>query len=180
MPPLLIALLSALAPGAVQLTRDTSCTMHRRAAPPLMVSRVVILSVGKTKEKWLNEACEEYVTRLRPHSIDLECVWVKDDAALSAEAAKSGVVLVLDERGAAVTSEDFSTLLYDQLEAGGSRVSFVIGGANGLPPDLRATPPSRLLSLSRMTLTHQMARLLLSEQIYRASEIRRGSKYHRA
>lgn len=108
-------------------------------------------------------------------------MWVKDDEALSAKAAEQpGVLLVLDERGAQYTSQDFSKMLYEQLEEGGSRLTFVIGGADGLPPDLRATPAKRQLSLSRMTLTHQMARLLLAEQVYRASEIHRGSKYHRA
>ena len=67
---------------------------------------------------------------------------------------------------------------FDALEAGGSRVTFIIGGADGLPPALKADP-GRLLSLSRLTFTHQMARLLLIEQIYRATEIRRGSGYHK-
>jgi len=146
-----------------------------------MAARVVILSVGKTKEKWLNTAVDEYIKRLRTSSIDLECIWVKDDEALSAHAAEQpGVVMVLDERGELYTSEAFSKVLYDQLEEGGSRLTFVIGGPDGLPPALRAFPPRRQMSLSRMTLTHQMARLLLAEQVYRASEIHRGSKYHRA
>ena len=67
--------------------------------------------------------------------------------------------------------------LIEAFEEGGSRVSFIIGGAEGLPPSLKAS--SELLSLSRMTLTHQMARLFLAEQIYRAAEIRRGSPYHK-
>jgi len=146
-----------------------------------MVARVVILSVGKTKEDWLNTAVDEYVKRLRASSVELECMWVKDDAALSARAAEQpGSLIVLDERGALYTSEAFSHVMYELLEEGGSRLTFVIGGADGLPPDLRATPAKRQMSLSRMTLTHQMARLLLAEQVYRASEIRRGSKYHRA
>jgi 23S rRNA (pseudouridine1915-N3)-methyltransferase len=161
--------------------RRSSLNWQDRAPAPTMVARVVILSVGKTKEEWLNTAVDEYVKRLRASSIDLECVWVKDDAALSARAAEQpGSLVVLDERGAEYTSEAFSQVLYELLEEGGSRMTFVIGGADGLPPDLRATLAKRQMCLSRMTLTHQMARLLLVEQVYRASEIRRGSKYHRA
>jgi 23S rRNA (pseudouridine1915-N3)-methyltransferase len=146
-----------------------------------MAARVVILSVGKTKEEWLNTAVDEYVKRLRTSSIELECIWVKDDAALSARAAEQpGSLVVLDERGSTYSSEAFSQAVYEWLEEGGSRLTFVIGGADGLPPELRAIPAKRQMSLSRMTLTHQMARLLLAEQVYRASEIRRGSKYHRA
>ena len=67
------------------------------------------------------------------------------------------------------------------MEEGGSRVTFIIGGADGLPPALKqaAGQQASLISLGRLTYTHQMARLLLAEQIYRATEIRRGSGYHK-
>ena len=63
------------------------------------------------------------------------------------------------------------------MERGGSRLSFIIGGAEGLPAEVRAD--ATLVSLSRLTFTHQMARLVLAEQIYRATEIRKGSGYHK-
>mmetsp|Transcript_67031 Transcript_67031/g.111424 ORF Transcript_67031/g.111424 Transcript_67031/m.111424 type:complete len:179 (-) Transcript_67031:44-580(-) len=149
------------------------CTRNSRLA---MVSRVRIVSVGKTKEVWLQEAIGEYTKRLRA-TLDVQCEWVRDDRALVAEAQRPGCI-VLDERGSQCSSEEFSHILFDALEQGGSRLSFIIGAADGLPPSIR-NGPHRLLSLSRMTFTHQMARLLLVEQIYRACEIRRGSKYHR-
>ena len=139
--------------------------------------RVRILSPGKTKESWLEEAIGIYTTRLRG-TLELECVWVKDDAALLAQAGSAaGGCIALDPLGKSVTSVQFSELLFSELEAGGSRLNFVIGGAEGLPPELRAE--AQLLSLSRMTFTHQMARLLLAEQVYRAVEIRKGSGYHK-
>ena len=148
-----------------------------RAGSLTLGPTVRILSPGKTKEAWLDEAIGIYQKRLRG-TLALECKWVRDDAALLAQAqASAGVCIALDPLGRTVTSEEFSELLFSSLERGGSRLSFVIGGAEGLPSELRAQ--STLLSLSRMTFTHQMARLLLAEQIYRASEIRKGSGYHK-
>lgn len=87
----------------------------------------------------------------------------------------------LDEGGRQMTSPAFSDFLFSKLEEGGSRLTFVVGGAEGLPPGLKSNPPKAgaKLSLSSMTFTHLWARALLAEQIYRASEIRRGSKYHK-
>ena len=70
----------------------------------------------------------------------------------------------------------FSSFLLKEIEKGGSRLTFLIGGPDGLTPKLKTFP---LVSLSKMTLTHQIARLVLIEQIYRAFEIDRGSPYHR-
>lgn len=80
-----------------------------------------------------------------------------------------------------MNSPAFSDFLFSKLEEGGSRLTFVVGGAEGLPPGLKSNPPAggAKLSLSSMTFTHLWARALLAEQIYRASEIRRGSKYHK-
>ena len=142
---------------------------------------MTICSVGKTKEQWLQKAMELYVTRLRA-VLDIEFSWVKDDAALEAAVSRIGstteACIILDERGRQCTSVEFAARLYEALEAGGSRLTFYIGGAEGLPPSLKADP-KRLISLSKMTFTHQMARLLLVEQVYRATEIRRGSAYHK-
>lgn len=140
-----------------------------------------MISVGKTKEKWLEEAIEIYVTRLRS-SLAIEFQWVRDDAALENSWNKiqeTETCILLDERGKQYNSIDFSTMLYKKLEEGGSRVTFIIGGAEGLPPSLKNSGTNDLFSLGKLTYTHQMARLLLTEQIYRASEIRRGSGYHK-
>ena len=154
-----------------------------RAATPFIQCgpRVRIVSVGKTKEPWLVSAIDLYAKRLRP-VLELDFVWVKDDAGLLSwtqkiTAAQEGLI-ILDERGAQCTSVEFAGKVFDGLESGGSRLSIVIGGADGLPPSLKEDS-RRLLSLSRMTFTHQMARLLLVEQIYRATEIRKGSDYHK-
>ena len=77
------------------------------------------------------------------------------------------------------TSERFSEEMYKWLEEGGSRLTFVIGGAEGLPDEIKSNYGNRMLSLSTLTFTHQFARILLMEQIYRASEIKKGSGYHK-
>jgi len=99
-------------------------------------------------------------------------------SACRAERDKGRPVVALDERGKALTSPQFSALVYDKLEAGGSRLNVVIGGADGLPEGLAAEADATV-SLSKMVFTHSMARAVVAEQIYRASEIRKGSAYHR-
>lgn len=129
----------------------------------------------------MGAAIDLYETRLRG-VLDLEFNWVRDDAALVAAVQKvpsTESIIVLDERGKTCTSVQFADRLFSGLEEGGSRLSFFIGGAEGLPPSLKAEKRERLLSLSSLTFTHQMARLLLVEQIYRATEIRKGSGYHK-
>lgn len=123
------------------------------------------------------EGIAEYETRLRP-VMTLQTSYLKSDQALvSAVKAAKGVVLAMDEKGKQFTSVEFSSLLYRSFQEGGASVAFVVGGFDGLPEEIRASYP--LISLSRMTWTHQMARLLLIEQIYRASEIHKGSGYHK-
>jgi 23S rRNA (pseudouridine1915-N3)-methyltransferase len=139
--------------------------------------RIRILSIGKTKEEWLEKALAEYLKRLQAIAA-IEFVWAKNDEQLLALAAKESHFLCLDACGQAMTSEHFSSFLIRKLESSGSRLAIIIGGAEGLPKELKH-PRDRLVSLSPMTFTHQIVRLVLVEQIYRAFEIERGSKYHK-
>lgn len=138
--------------------------------------KIRILSIGKTKESWLEEALDEYVKRLKP-TLQIEFAFAKNDAQLLEWLAKETRAIALDPQGKLLTSEAFSAFLYDQIEAGGARLAFVIGGPDGLPPSLRQN--ALLLSLSPLTFTHQLARLVLVEQLYRAVEIAKGSPYHK-
>eukprot|EP00434_Breviolum_minutum_P035067 symbB.v1.2.031040.t1/scaffold3436.1/size58694/1 len=137
-----------------------------------------------TVRGWEDTAVEEYAKRLRSGNPALEA----DAQLLKALEKLHHPILVLDEKGLVLNSEDFATLLFSRLEAGGARLSFVIGGADGLPAELRCAQRVRpadeaqsrgLLSLGLLTLPHRLARVVLVEQIYRAQEIRRGSSYHR-
>jgi len=158
-----------------------------------MGMKVNIRIVGRKSgsEAWLEDACEMYLTRLRPSGLEVDTTWHKDNPALvkgvETDASKGNVVVLLDPLGKTKTSEQFSEDLYEWLDRGGSRMSFVIGGAEGLPSELKyptaaASGKSQkpfMISLSSMTFTHQFARLLLIEQIYRGTEIRKGSGYHK-
>ena len=111
-------------------------------------------------------------------------MWHKtDEHLLNAVEKDLSPRIILDVTGKMLDSPDFGDLVFDRLEAGGSRLCFVIGGADGLPSELRPGQSSSQLdtyfSLSKLTFTHVMARVLLAEQVYRASEIRRGSGYHK-
>jgi 23S rRNA (pseudouridine1915-N3)-methyltransferase len=138
---------------------------------------IKILSVGKAKEHWIEEGFADYQKRLSPR-LFLQLILARnDEQLLSLIQKESSMVIGLDPQGESLTSEQFSHRLYQYLEKGGARLSFVIGGADGLPAPLKAQLP--LLSLSPLTFPHQLARLILAEQIYRAVEIRKNSPYHR-
>lgn len=138
--------------------------------------KIKILSIGKTKEKWLDEAIQEYLKRLSS-SIEIEFQWAKNDPQLISFIEKEKSILCLDPAGKNFSSPEFATFLYKQFETNGSRLTFVIGGADGLPQKVKEC--SYLISLSKLTFTHQITRLILIEQIYRAFEIEKGSNYQK-
>ncbi|MBA4377717.1 MAG: hypothetical protein C0395_03545 [Gemmatimonas sp.] len=140
-----------------------------------------ILAVGRLKDARLAGLANEFAQRIRPWS-DLEIVELKDQgperegAAMLARLGPGsghGLTVALDERGDAVSSRDLAALL----GAHGS-LAFLIGGPDGLSPATRERA-DRLLSLSPLTFTHETARFLLLEQIYRGLAILRGHPYHR-
>ncbi len=139
--------------------------------------KITLYSIGKPKEPWLQEALAEYEKRLKPF-LTLEWVLVKTPPLLEKALEKQLHFLTLDPQGKMYTSPDFSTTLLEWLTSHGSRLHMVIGGADGMPPSLLRRSAGKL-SLSPMTLTHQMTRLFLLEQIYRAIAISRGSSYHK-
>lgn len=140
-----------------------------------------ILAVGKLRDARLAGLAEDFARRIRPWA-ELEIVELKDQdpereaAAMLARlgsAAGHGLTVAMDERGDPATSRDLAALL----GAHGS-LTFLIGGPDGLGPAARARA-DRTLSLSPLTFTHETARFLLLEQIYRGLAILRGHPYHR-
>lgn len=98
--------------------------------------------------------------------------------ALLAAVPKRAVLFALDERGAQPTSEEFSADLASRAVQGESSFAFVMGGALGLDPRVRKAA-RKTLALSKMTLPHELARVVLLEQLYRAMTIQRGEPYHK-
>lgn len=134
--------------------------------------KVKVLTIGKCKENWLEEALGEYEKRLKG-KLTLEWLIAKDDTQLI-EWTKSEPFIALHPKGELLTSEAWS----EKMLKLGLRLTFVIGGAEGLPASLLKKALFQW-SLSPLTFTHQMTRLILIEQLYRAIEIERGSQYHK-
>lgn len=134
--------------------------------------KVKIITVGKSKEKWLGDAIREYEKRL-VGKMELDWLLFKDDAEME-HWAKENTYVALDPNGKLLTSEAWSKKMVQF----GLRVNFLIGSATGLSQKI-LEKAAFIWSLSPLTFTHQMTRLILVEQIYRALEIERGSKYHK-
>jgi 23S rRNA (pseudouridine1915-N3)-methyltransferase len=138
--------------------------------------KVVVLVVGKLRDRSFAALCADYVSRAGRH-LTVDVVEVEDDAALARKWPAQGETIALDVVGESWTTERFARHLGDRMLHGSRAITFAIGGADGLPPALLARANLRL-SLSAMTLPHRMARLVLLEQIYRALTIIRGEPYH--
>lgn len=152
--------------------------------------RLRIAVVGRVKEPHWRAACDEYLKRLRPYAT-MDVVEVPDrdlgtdpGRAVAAEAVDllralpdGSYLVVLDLGGTQRTSEQFSEDLAALMVRGRSDITFVIGGSAGLAPEVLARADV-VLSLSKMTLPHQLARVVLLEQIYRAFKIMRNEPYH--
>jgi 23S rRNA (pseudouridine1915-N3)-methyltransferase len=150
-----------------------------------------VLAVGRLKERWWQEAAAEYLERSRPYAT-LRVTEVPDrDLAQGVERAleKEGEdilaviperawVIALDRAGRERSSEDLAADLSDLGLRGRPIVAFVIGGSGGLSPQVLARADARL-SLGAITLPHQLARVVLLEQLYRAFKIQRNEPYHR-
>ena len=157
--------------------------------------KITIVCAGRLKEKYLRDGITEYEKRLRPyadirtHEIAEERMNEKPSAAekvetlrregarLLAQVPQDAYLIVLDISGTAYSSEELAARLDGLALAGKSHVAFLIGGPFGLSDDVRRAAGLRL-SFSHFTLPHQLIRLFLVEQIYRAFKISRGEPYH--
>jgi 23S rRNA (pseudouridine1915-N3)-methyltransferase len=138
--------------------------------------KIVVLAVGKLRDRQLTALCDDYVARAS-HHVGVEVVEVDDDKALARRWPTTGETIALEVGGESWSTERFAAYIGDQMLHGGRGITFAIGGADGLPAALVARA-NRRLSLSAMTLPHRLARLVLVEQIYRALTVIRGEPYH--
>jgi 23S rRNA (pseudouridine1915-N3)-methyltransferase len=141
-------------------------------------SRCRIIAIGKVRKAWVQEGIELYLKRLP----GLKIVELRDgNPEKEAESIRQTLrsdewPVMLMEQGETLTSISFAERLSN---LGSQRLAFVIGGADGLTAELKALAHWKL-SLSPMTFPHELARLLLIEQLFRAQAIQQGSPYHRA
>lgn len=158
--------------------------------------KITIAAVGKLKEKYLKDGIAEYVKRLSRFT-EVEFIEVEDEQApenLSAaqesqvkqreaermlKRIKEGsYIILLDLAGKQISSEDFSEKLENIMLSGNSHITFIIGGSLGLDQSLMNAANFRI-SFSKMTFPHQLARLILLEQVYRAFKIMKNETYHK-
>lgn len=153
--------------------------------------KLTVIAVGRLKERYWREAADEYLKRLGPYAT-VRVVEIADRdsgrdpaRALAEEGADilraipdSAHVITLEIEGRMLSSEGFSARLGALGLGGSSNVALVIGGSVGLSPDVLQRANERL-SLGPMTLPHNLARVVLLEQIYRAFRILRGEPYHK-
>lgn len=136
--------------------------------------KINLYSVGKNKEAWLNDALKEYQKRLQKQ-IQLHFQFFKTTEQMVKALQNESFIICLDPKGEELTSESFAQSLKLSLEKGGCSLAIVIGESRGLPPSLKKHP---LISFSKMIFTHQLSRLIITEQIYRAVQIWNRSPYH--
>ena len=144
-----------------------------------------LLAAAAEYEKRLSAYCRLVCTELKEEKLPDEPSQAQIDAAIKKEGERILAVLpqkskkiALCVEGKQISSEEFSSLLKTAENSGFSQISFIIGGAFGLSEEVKKVCDFRL-SLSKMTFTHRIARILLLEQIYRAENIAAGGKYHK-
>lgn len=154
--------------------------------------KISMLLVGRTVNKHLAELIDDYASRVK-HYVGFDITVIpelKNTKSISAEQQKQqegelilrqlqqgDYVVLLDEHGKEMRSIEFSRYMEKKMQTVNKRLVFIIGGPYGFSPDVYAKSNDKL-SLSQMTFSHQMIRLIFVEQLYRAMTIMRGEPYH--
>jgi len=151
--------------------------------------KINIVAVGKIKEKFLTDGINEYIKRLGAYT-NVNIIEIAEETSVLNIENKSeregskllekarGYLIGLDLKGVQLDSRELSKLIHTNMVNGISEMSFIIGGSNGLSPEVRSKCDI-LLSFGKMTFPHQLFRLMLTEQIYRAFSIINGTPYHK-
>jgi 23S rRNA (pseudouridine1915-N3)-methyltransferase len=152
--------------------------------------KITLIQIEKTNDTWLRDGIDNYEKRLK-HYIEFEKKTLElkqkvsnsqkqkeeEEKLLLAEIKKIDFYFLLDEKGKAFTSEAFAEFMQKQLNSGVKNIAFIIGGAFGVSENIKSGARG-IIQLSEMTFSHQMIRLLFTEQMYRAFTIIKGEKYH--
>lgn len=154
--------------------------------------KIKFICIGKTGKPFLEEGEKEYLNRLK-HYVTVERIEIpdlKNAKKLSFDQIKEqegkeilskiqpgDQLILLDEKGKMFTSLEFSNFIQQKFNSGGKAIAFVVGGAYGFSPEIYAAAVGKI-SLSTMTFSHQMVRMIFFEQLYRAMTILKGEPYH--
>jgi 23S rRNA (pseudouridine1915-N3)-methyltransferase len=154
--------------------------------------KIVVLSVGRVRQPFIREGEAEYLQRIRgsfqlevaelglesPDSMSAAEVQEREAKEILKKLKEYDYVIALDERGKRVTSEKFAALIESRMNAGTKSVCIIIGGAYGFSESVRQAA-DYILSLSDLTFPHQLVRLVVVEQCYRAFTMLKGIRYHK-
>ena len=147
--------------------------------------KITILSIGKKNEPWIQPGVFRFLERLRapfaaemiilPHSsFESDRARQEESERLLSRIKDSDFTILLDERGKNLSSPELSDLISNHIN---KHIVFIIGGAYGVTDEMRQRA-NVTWSLSKLVFPHQLVRLILAEQLYRAQEIAKGSRYH--
>ena len=154
--------------------------------------KITLLAIGKTDKKYMEEAISEYIQRLNHYgrfelkilpdvknskSLPPDQQMKKEGEMLSGSLQNTSSLFLLDESGKQLSSVEFADFLNKKMIAGSKDIVFAIGGPYGFSEEVKKNATG-LISLSKMTFSHQMVRLIFVEQLYRAMTIIRGEPYH--
>lgn len=154
--------------------------------------KITLLVVGKTDAEYLMKGVSVYEKRLKNYinfqvkvipdikntrNLTPQQQSVLEGEQILAKISKPADIILLDEKGKQPTSKEFAELIEKRMVSGIKELTFVVGGPYGFSPEVRSKISSSI-SLSRLTFSHQMVRLVFTEQLYRAFTIIRGEPYH--
>jgi 23S rRNA (pseudouridine1915-N3)-methyltransferase len=139
--------------------------------------RLVVVAAGRMKEREMRALADDYLGRIRRY-VKCDEIEVKSARELASAIPEGALTVALEVHGDQLTSTDLSKRVERWGSTGKGVVAFVIGDADGIPKSLSNAAAARI-SLSRLTLPHRLARLLLLEQLYRSLSILRGEPYAR-
>lgn len=161
------------------------------------MQKITVICVGKLGQEFLQKGCAEYIKRLggfcELRIVELQEELIREKSAGEAQIAralekegerilaavpKGAALVALCIEGKQISSEELAGLLRERAGSGHADLAFAIGSSHGLAPSVKQRAQLRL-SMSRMTFPHQLARLMLLEQIYRAASINAGTRYHK-
>lgn len=153
---------------------------------------ICVLSIGKISTPWIKEGIEQFESRIKNYvkfnpnilldlkgqkSFTIDKIKEEEGRLILNSLNQGDLVILMDEKGKEFTSRGFSEWIQKQMNTGKKRLVLIIGGPYGFSQDVYSRADT-MIALSKMTLTHEMAKLLLTEQIYRALTILKGEPYH--
>lgn len=156
--------------------------------------KIILVSVGKANEAYVQEGVKEFTSRINryypvewqiipspknAHLLSPELMKKKEAELILEQVKKEDYLVALDERGKLIGSEELSRMITERAMESRKNMIFVIGGAYGLDETV-IRRADFIFSLSKLTFPHQLVRLILAEQVYRACTIERNEKYHHA